>query len=100
VDINLEPDGTLDVSYGGTAVLSNVQTPYRAGVIGVPKWVFGARTGDLSDNHWIDDLCIVAAPPAQASLCLDFNGAQPAGTSLFGAANVSAGFLQLTPGTG
>jgi Bacterial lectin len=99
VDINLEPDGTLDVSYGGTVVLSNVQTPYSAGVIGVPKWVFGARTGGANDNHWIDDLCIVATPPAQASLCLDFNGAQPAGTSLFGAATVSAGFLQLIPTT-
>jgi hypothetical protein len=62
VDINLEPDGTIDVSYGGTPVLSNVQTPYRAGVIGVPKWVFGARTGDANDNHWIDDLRIMAVP--------------------------------------
>ncbi|HXJ56019.1 MAG TPA: hypothetical protein VNU68_05065 [Verrucomicrobiae bacterium] len=97
VDINLEPDGTIDVSYGGTPVLSNVQTPYRAGVIGVPKWVFGARTGAANDSHAIDDLCIVATPPAQAALCLDFDGGQPAGTSLFGAANVSAGFLQLTP---
>jgi hypothetical protein len=97
VDINLDPDGTIDVSYGGITLLSNVQTPYRAAVIGVPKWVFGARTGAANDNHWIDDLCIVATPPAQAGLCFDFNSGQPAGTALFGAANVSAGFLQLTP---
>jgi len=100
VDINLDPDGTIDVSYGGITLLSNVQTPYHAGVIGVPKWVLGARTGAANDNHWIDDLCIIATPPAQAALCLDFNSGQPAGTALFGAANVSAGFLQLTPALG
>src|SRR5262245_57549400 len=100
VDINLEPDGTLDVSYGGIVVLSNVQTPYRPQVIGVPKWVLGARTGAANDNHWIDDLRIVAVPAPGGAFCTDFNSGQPAGTSLFGAATVSAGYLQLTPAVG
>ena len=57
VIINLDDDGTVDVSYGGVAVLTNVQTPYNASVIGAPKWVMGARTGLANDNHWIDNLC-------------------------------------------
>jgi len=37
VVINLDPDGTIDVSYGGVTVLNNVQTPYRASLIGAPS---------------------------------------------------------------
>jgi len=48
----------MDVSFGGTKVLSNVQTPYQASVIGEPIWILGARVGGANDNHWIDDLCI------------------------------------------
>jgi hypothetical protein len=81
-------------------VLSNVQTPYRPQVIGVPKWVLGARTGAANDNHWIDDLRIVAVPAPGGTFCSDFNSGQPTGTSLFGAATVSAGYLQLTPALG
>jgi hypothetical protein len=58
VIIDLRTDGTMDVSYGGTKVLNNVQTPYQAFVIGEPIWVLGARIGAANDNHWIDDLCI------------------------------------------
>src|SRR6185295_16448815 len=65
------------------------------GTIGVPKWVLGARTGGANDNHWIDDLCIVAL--TGSAFCNDFNAGPPPGTSLFGAATVSGGFLQLTP---
>jgi hypothetical protein len=76
-------------------VLNNVPTPYNPTLIGPPKWVFGSRTGGADDNHWIDDLCIVAL--TGTTFCSDFNSGPPAGTSLFGAANVSGGFLQLTP---
>ena len=93
VVINLDPDGTIDVSYGGTTVLSNVQTPYRASKIGAPKWVFGARSGDANDNHWIDDLCIQTV--AGGRLCNDFDNGVPSGTTLFGGAQVDAGRLKL-----
>jgi hypothetical protein len=93
VIINLDPDGTIDVSYGGVTVLNNVQTPYRASLIGVPKWVFGARVGAADDNHWIDDLCIRTV--AGGRLCNDFDNGVPAGTTLFGGAGVDAGRLKL-----
>jgi|GEM_PF-2482874 len=93
VIINLDTDGTLDVSYGGVLVLNNVQTPYRSTVIGTPKWVIGARTGQAVDNHWIDDLCISTL--AGGKLCTDFQSGVPAGITLFGNASVDAGLLKL-----
>ena len=42
---------------GGTLLVNNVPTPYDPALLGAPKWVLGARTGDANDNHWIDDLC-------------------------------------------
>ncbi len=93
VVIHLDTDGTIDVSYGGVTVLSDVQTPYRPARIGVPKWVFGARVGSANDNHWIDDLCIRTV--AGGKLCHDFNNDVPAGTTLFGNAQVDDGRLKL-----
>ena len=93
VVIHLDSDGTIDVSYGGVAVLSNVQTPYHASKIGAPKWVLGARVGAANDNHWIDDLCIRTIAGGQ--LCNDFNSGVPSGATLFGDARVDAGRLKL-----
>jgi len=59
VAIDLERGGAISVSYGGTVVINRAQTPYSAGTVGTPKWIFGARTGAANDNHWIDDLRIV-----------------------------------------
>jgi hypothetical protein len=92
VIITLKPDGTVDVRYGGVLVLNNVQTPYSAATIGAPKWVIGARTGLATDNHWIDDLCISAR--SGAKLCADYSSV-PAGTTLFGDAQVNGGILKL-----
>jgi hypothetical protein len=61
VFINLDPDGKVSVKYGDRVVFDHLQTPYDASVIGAPTWVLGARTGGANDNHWIDDLRIVAA---------------------------------------
>lgn len=93
VVITLDDDGTVDVRYGGTLVINNAQTPYSAATIGVPKWILGARTGALTDNHWIDDLCIHARAGGKA--CLDFNSGVPSGTTLFGDATVNGGILKL-----
>jgi hypothetical protein len=41
VDIKLDPDGTIDVSYGGILVLNNVATPYNAALIGRTQVGFG-----------------------------------------------------------
>ena len=93
VFINLDSDGTIDVSYGGTLVIDNVQTPYRPGVIGAPKWVFGSRSGLANDQTWIDDLRIdVIAGPQQ---CFGFNAGAPQGMTLFGGAHVADGYLKL-----
>jgi len=62
VVIELKADGKIDVSYGGTLVLNNVQTPYDPAAIRTPKWVMGTRIGLANDNFWFDDLCIVTLP--------------------------------------
>ncbi|MDQ6630777.1 MAG: PA14 domain-containing protein [Verrucomicrobiota bacterium] len=62
VMVKLDPDGTLDVAYNGTVVISNllastlVNTPGRFG--------FGARTGGQFDNHFIDNLTIITKTSA------------------------------------
>ena len=93
VVITLDDDGTVDVRYGGTLLLNNVQTPYSAAYIGAPKWVLGARTGLATDNHWINDLCINAR--SGAKICADYSSGVPSGASLFGDAQVDAGILKL-----
>jgi len=59
VEITLDPDGTLDVTYNGVKIYDNVPIPYipLAGTFG-----FGAGTAELTAairaNHWIDDVNI------------------------------------------
>jgi hypothetical protein len=93
VIIWLRPEGIISVSYGGTYVLVNVQTPYRASKIGVPKWVLGARVGDANDNHWISDLCIQTIAGGQ--LCEGFNGGVFGSASFYGDARVHGDRLKL-----
>jgi hypothetical protein len=97
VVIKLDDDGTIDVSYGSSLVINNVQTPYRASLLGAPKWVFGGRTGLATDNHWIDDLCITAR--AGPKTCLDFGNSVFPGATLFGDARVDTGLLKLLSAT-
>jgi hypothetical protein len=59
VEVKIDPDGTLDVTYDGVKVYDNVGIGYTpiAGVFG-----FGAGTAELTaairNNHWIDDVNI------------------------------------------
>ncbi|MEO7297125.1 MAG: hypothetical protein ABI042_00965 [Verrucomicrobiota bacterium] len=56
VSIHVDPDGTLDLTYGTNVVFSNLlayTTPIAGGRFG-----FGARTGGVFDNHWLDNLSI------------------------------------------
>jgi len=68
VEIKLDPDGTLDVTYNGVKVYDNVPVPYipLAGTFG-----FGAGTAELTAairaNHWIDDLSITTTTVAPGS---------------------------------
>lgn len=57
VEVKLDPDGTIDVTYNGQALYSNFAirdfTPIEGAIYG-----FGGRTGGLNENQWIDDLTI------------------------------------------
>ncbi len=62
VEVKLDPDGTLDITYDGVKVYDNVGVGYTpiTGVFG-----FGAGTAELTaairNNHWIDDVNITTA---------------------------------------
>jgi hypothetical protein len=73
VRINLDPDGTLDLDFKGVRIFDNLQTGLAP--IAGARIAFGARTGGANDNHWIDDLNIVAAgaaPPGEANQTVSF----------------------------
>lgn len=56
VYINLDPDGTIDVSLGGTLLINNLPTPYTPITGG--RFGLAARTGGEIETHWVDDLRI------------------------------------------
>lgn len=61
VHIHLNPDGSLNMDYRGTNVFTNFFIPNYQLVAnaGVPvRFGFGARTGGLNANQWIDNLQI------------------------------------------
>jgi hypothetical protein len=57
--IQLDADGTLDLSYSGTTIFNNLPTGYQPIYGG--RWILSARTGGSTDNHWFKDLQITAA---------------------------------------
>jgi len=80
VEVNLDADGTLDVSYNGTKVFDNFGIPY-APISG--SFGFGAGTAEntasLRANHWIDDLSITTSTVTAGPLLVS---ALPLGTSV------------------
>ena len=54
--IKLDNDGSLDVTFDGVTYFSNLFTPYAP--ISGGSFGFGARTGGLNANQFIDDLSI------------------------------------------
>jgi hypothetical protein len=71
VEINLDPDGTLDVTYNGVKVYDNFGIPYApiAGNFGV-----GSGTAELTAairaNHWFDDMAITTTTVAAGPVLL------------------------------
>lgn len=64
VRINLDNDGTVDVSYGDMVIYTNFYTAFMA----TPgRFAFGARTGGSYDNHWVDDLQITTSTGPQVT---------------------------------
>jgi hypothetical protein len=76
VVIDLRGDGTLDLFFGQyqpnvdapVPVFSGLETEYTPS----GGWTFAlaARTGNLNDNHWIDDLTISTKVPEPGTLAL------------------------------
>jgi hypothetical protein len=74
VVIQLDPDGTLDVTVAGQPIYADLATGYVP-ILGA-RFGIGSRTGGLNENAWIDDLSIVAYPvdasTAEATQTLQF----------------------------
>jgi hypothetical protein len=64
VRINLDTDGTVDVSYGSRIIYTNFYTTYFASS---GRFGFGARTGGSTDNHWMDNLSITTSTAPQTT---------------------------------
>ena len=80
IGVRVNRTGTLDLYYGNTAVFYNLPlpnyTPFGAGRFG-----WGARTGGLNENQWLDDLKIalntqppVVEPPKFTSIKANQDG--------------------------
>jgi hypothetical protein len=57
--VRLEPDGTVDVVYGGELIHNNVAISNHTSLAGA-RFVFAGRTGGANENQWIDDVAIDA----------------------------------------
>jgi hypothetical protein len=57
--VNVDADGTVDVTYKGQVVVTNFPTTYfpSAG-----RMVFAGRTGGANQNHHVDNMLIVTIP--------------------------------------
>jgi hypothetical protein len=57
IGVRLNGNGTLDLYYGNTAVYRGLPLP-EFKPIPPGRFAWGARTGGLNDNHWMDDVRI------------------------------------------
>ncbi len=66
--VRVNRSGTLDLYYGNTAVFRGLALPgYQPFAAGRFGW--GARTGGLNDNHWVDNIRVaVNLQPNVASI--------------------------------
>ena len=66
--VSLDPDGTLDMSYGGTLIFDELVTGFTPAVGDL--FSFGARTGGANEVARIDNLSITTVVPEPATLGL------------------------------
>ena len=57
VFIRVSPSGIVDVQYNGMAIFNQVALPGYAPLAG-GEFAFGARTGGLNENQWLDNVQI------------------------------------------
>jgi hypothetical protein len=95
IGVRVNRSGTLDLYDGNTAVYRGLVlpgfVPFAAGRFG-----WGARTGGLNDNHWVDDIRIAlnTQPAAGPTLTVSLSGGNIVLTWTGG------GTLQVTPAVG
>lgn len=76
IGVRVNRNGTLDLYYGDTAVYRGLPlpgfVPFQTGRFG-----WGARTGGLNDNHWMDDVKIAlnTQPDVGSTLTIRQSGA-------------------------
>lgn len=62
VSVHVDPDGTLDLRYNNNLIMDNQPIALASGVRWVPqtgaRFAWGARTGGLNENQFIDDISI------------------------------------------
>ncbi|HWQ91878.1 MAG TPA: hypothetical protein VN673_09420, partial [Clostridia bacterium] len=66
--IRLSPDGAMSMDYQGVNIFTNFYVPGYENLVnsGAPmRFAFGARTGGLNENFWIDDLQITTYTTSQ-----------------------------------
>jgi len=73
VIIRVENDGTLDVVYNGQVIYHNLQLPGFAGFTG-GRFGWGARTGGLNENQWVDDIQISTSTTSAPRLTISHTG--------------------------
>ncbi len=74
VGVRLNRNGTVDVYYGDTAVYYKLPLPNFT-PIDNPRFGWGARTGGLNDNHWMDEVQIaVNTQPPETVLTIGLVG--------------------------
>lgn len=76
IGVRVSASGLLDLYYGDTAVYRGLVLPgYEP--FGPGRFAWGARTGGLNDNHWVDDVRIAlnSAGPAAPVVSVTLSGA-------------------------
>lgn len=86
VKVHIDPDGTLDLVYNNAVIMTNQSIALATGVRWVPlsggRFAFGARTGGLNENQFIDDISLTTtttASPYVKTLSPVGPGAHPEG---------------------
>ena len=88
-DVTVTPGGVATFTYDGRSISAHLDGwTYIAG----GSFVFGARTGGATDNHWIDDVSIIATVGAPA--CSQFVTFEPVVTDNCDGTIVAGSVLQ------